>query len=138
MMLGARMMNDVGGVNVFKYCTQVQVFEGNRVDVFFQLADLSVDPPSTGLNPPYRRFCPSGSASLQVTFASIDDAVTVTRNASLAFVGQDTSIWKLTIFPTDKIVGTFAMLLKLVDGGQTLFGSVQAALQVIGLQQSSC
>jgi hypothetical protein len=138
MILSARMMKDVSGVNNFSYTPTAETVQGNQTDVFFQLVDAGVDLPTTGLNPPFRRFCPSSVATLQVTFKSIDNAVTVCRFASPAFLTQDTSVWKLTIFATDNLVGTYTMFLKLTDGSTITLGVCQMALQVLGLRQSVC
>ena len=138
MLLSARMMDDVSGVNNFGYTPTAEMSQGNQTDVYFQLIDASVDLPTTGLNPSGRRYCPSTAATLQVCFKSIDNSVTVQRFAAPAFSTQDLSMWKVTIFATDNLLGTYTMFLRLTDGSMVTLGSVGMALQVQGLRQSVC
>jgi len=138
MLLSARPMTDVQGVNAFAYTPTVEMTQGNSTDVYFQLTDASVDLPTSGANPPGRRFCPSPVATVQIIFKSIDNAVTVKRFAAPAFPTQDLSVWKVTIFPTDNLLGTYVMFIRITDGSTVTLGSVQMALQVQGLRQSAC
>lgn len=138
MQLSARMMDDVSSVNNYSYTPSTELTQGNGSDVFFQLIDAAVNLATSGANPTGRRYCPSTAATLQVTFKSIDNSVTVCRFAALAWPTQDLSMWKITIFPTDNLVGTYTMFLRLTDGSSVLMGSVQMAVQIQGLQQSMC
>ena len=132
------MLKDVSGVNAYTYTPTAEIIQGNQADVFFQLVDASVELPTSGANPSGRRWCPSNAATLLVTFKSIDCSVTVCRAAALAWSTQDTSIWKVTLFATDSLVGTYVAYLKLTDGSVVTLGSIQQALQVKGLKQYSC
>jgi hypothetical protein len=126
MLLTARLLQDVGGVNVFRPADRIAFTEGDPQDVYFQLVDASLD---TDLKPSGRRYAPAAGAVLQVTVISIDSSKQFTRVASQPFP-QDPSIWKLSILSSDKVAGTVSLGFQLTEGGAVRTGRLQPALDV--------
>lgn len=132
MLLSARMLENVSGVNAFARVNEVSFTEGDTPTVYFQLVDLSLDRAEEGFAPAGRRYVPAAGALLQVVLDNIDSARRITRYANQPFA-QDPSIWAVPILPADQIVGTVNMRLTLTEGQRTTKGLVQAALAVHGL-----
>ena len=130
--LGARILRDVANVNVFRVAERGAFTEGDTVNVYFQLMDQSVDLPTEGFNPPYRRFVPAAGATLSVVLESLDMDKKVTRSCTQPF-SQDPSIWMLSVLNTDKIRGTVTMSLVLTQSGVATRGRLQPALDVLPL-----
>lgn len=139
MKLSARMLTDVGGVNIFEPSLDgIKFSPGDAPTLYFQLIDISLDSSREGFSPPGRRYMPATGtpdAALSVTFESIDDDREVTRACSQPFP-EDPSIWSVSILATDNISGTVNMALTLtepVSGGPTTKvtrGLVKNALRV--------
>jgi hypothetical protein len=128
MLLSARMLDQVGSVNIFSYVEQFQFTEGDAFRVYFQLTDAATDRATQGFNPSGRRYMPVSGATLQITLDNIDDAKKVTRAAVQAFPTSDPSIWYLDILSTDAVRGTVNMLLQLTEAGKVLRGRLNNAL----------
>lgn len=125
------MLNGVSSVNDFEAVTQLEFTQGDTVDLYFQLLDLTRDKAIKGFVPAGRRYVPAAGATLSVRLDNINDAIAVTRSASQPFT-QDPSIWKLTVIGTDKIVGTCALVLTLTEGVKVTRGRAEAAVQIQG------
>lgn len=132
MVLSARILNDVNGVNSFDYCNQAEWVAGDTVTLFFQLVDASKDRMEKGFVPAGRRFVPAAGATLSVTLTNIDDAKVVTRNAAQAYSTLDGSIWSVSILSTDTISGTCDLVLSLNEGGRITRGRLVAAAAISG------
>lgn len=129
MVLGARILNDVAGVNSYGYTDSARSTEGNAYDLYIQLVDESVDPASDGFWPSGRRYMPVSGASLQVTVGFIDDAKKIIRACTQPFA-QDPSIWKLSVLSTDHWRGSADLKLKLTEGSVVTYGFVRLALSI--------
>jgi hypothetical protein len=129
MRLGVRFLRDVANVNTFRPTDRHEMFEGDTTYVYFQLVDQSVDRPSEGFSPPFRRYCPASGATLQVTLESIDMAKGLTRSASQPFA-QDPSVWRLQVLATDVVRGTVSLLVKLTEGSEVHSARVPAGIAV--------
>lgn len=139
MLLSARMLNDVGGVNSFDYVQIAQASQGDTVDIYFQLIDASKNQssPNSVWSPTGLRYMPAAGATLQASLRSIDDAKTVTRFCSQPFV-QDPSIWRLSLLASDVLVGTFGLALTLIEGSRQTRGYLAQAIQLQSQNQSFC
>lgn len=126
MLLSARMLVDVGGVNSWEYSQAVEFSEGDAPQVHFQLIDSSLD---RHLVPKGRRYMPASGATLEVTLDNLDDEKKVVRSATQPF-SQDPSIWRIQLLTTDKVRGTTTMRLKLTEGTTVRRGSLPAAILV--------
>lgn len=131
MLLSARPLRDVSGVNSFEVDQVWETTEGNETSLYFQLIDASLDRSSDGFSPSGRRYMPAASSSLSVVIDSLDDAKRITRYASQPYA-QDGSIWKLDILSTDagKVKGTPTLRFKLVEGSKVTYGSLKGALLI--------
>lgn len=129
MQLGLRPLRDVGGVNNFRPGDSWQVEEGDAVSLFMQLVDESLDRGIEGYTPSGRRYMPAAGATLQITFANLDDARVVVRSAVQPFP-LDPSIWRVDILTTDKISGSPTLRIKLTEGGVVTNGSARGMLLV--------
>ena len=49
MLLSARILSDVGGVNIFEVADKAQFTQGDETTVYFQLIDAGLDTPAKGL-----------------------------------------------------------------------------------------
>ena len=128
MSLSARPLKDVCSVNRYRTTDVWQMSVGDTAPLYLQLIDTTLDTSDEGFKPAYRRHAAAVGATLQITFESLDSARTIVRMATLPYPNQDSSIWRITLLPTDKIRGTVQMRLKLVEGSQTLYGTLQPAI----------
>lgn len=129
MLLSARILESVSGVNSFDYVDQGRFTEGDTPTIYLQLIDAAKDRPQDGFVPAGRRYMPIGGATLQVTFVNLDASKQVVRFATQPFP-QDPSIWAVTLLATDAIRGTVSLRLLLSESGKLTKGSLQAALAV--------
>lgn len=124
MLLSARILTDVAGVNAFKYSSVLEFTEGDGPTIYFQLIDLSADKDT---NPPGRRYMPTSGATLECVIHHPDDTKKVTRFATQPF-SQDGSIWALTLLSTDKVRGTVDLLLNLNEGSKITRGAMRSSI----------
>jgi hypothetical protein len=129
MLLSARPLKDVQNVNSFEPDSQLSWTEGDVIDIYFSLVDLSLDHPEQGFNPSGRRYIPSAGATLSVVIENIDDSKKLTRLASQPFAG-DGSIWKLALTASDKCRGTPQMRLTLTEGTKVTRGLLKNSLKI--------
>ena len=130
MLLSARMLSDVGGVNIFEVADKAQFTQGDETTIYFQLIDASLDTPAKGFSPSGRRFMPAAGATLSVVFDNINDAKKITRAATQPFA-LDASIWAVQVFSTDAIApGTVSLTLTLTEGPKVTKGIVLGAVGV--------
>lgn len=129
MRLSATILTGVASVNSFQEQAYFEMTEGDAVEVFLQLRDISVNPLTAGFNPAGRRYVPAVGATLQVEVCDLDDAKKVTRYATQAFPDDDRSIWSFPIMATDVIRGTKSIKLVLTENGTVTRGVVQAAIR---------
>jgi hypothetical protein len=125
MLLAAKILNDVAGVNNFEYDATFRFTEGDTVNLYFQLFDASVQ----GDGAPGRRYMPAVGATVSVVFGSIDDTKRLTKVATQPFT-QDPSIWSVAITATDSIKGTSDLVLKLNEGGKITTGFIRQGISV--------
>jgi hypothetical protein len=129
MLLSARILTNVNGVNDYDYADSAEFVEGDTPSIYFQLVDASRDRALEGFVPAGRRYVPASGATLQVVIDSVDDAKKVTRAASQPFA-NDPSIWRVTVLTTDVIKGTKRLLLTLTEGSAVLRANVPNAIRV--------
>jgi hypothetical protein len=118
-------LDDVSGVNSYRFATEVQTTAGDATDLYFQLFDASKNLTQHGFNPGGLRYCPAALATLQVTFKNIDTSKQFARFASQPFT-QDPSIWKVSVLATDPVSGTVSMKFVLTEGTATKTCSLNA------------
>lgn len=127
MLLSARFLNDVSGVNSFDHVTSIELGAGDPSTVYFQLVDASVHRSEDGYRPAGRRYVPAAGATLQVVLENIDDAKKITRYATQPYA-QDPSIWALSIQASDAIEGTVPLRMTLNESGTIRHVTLRAAL----------
>lgn len=127
MLLSCSFLTQVADVNNYAEVLKVLMTEGDTVDVYLQLRDVSVNPASAGFHPPGRRYVPAAGATLQITVDSIDNARKIVKFGSQPFT-NDSSVWKFTLLPTDKVVGTHPIKLVLTEGGKVTYGVLNNAV----------
>jgi len=129
MLLSARPLKDVNGVNSFEVSTQAEWTQGDTTYFYFQLIDSSLDLSNQGFNPAGRRYVPAAGATLQVIMESVDDAIKVTRYATQPFA-QDGSIWRLQILATDQLVGSPQLRFVLTEGAVVTRGMLKLGVKI--------
>ena len=129
MLLGARMLDQVGNVNQFKVVDSIEFTQGDTATVYIQLVDLTKDKAVEGFVPSGRRYVPAAGATLSIKLDNIDDALALTRTATLPFTG-DSSIWSFSVLATDKIQGTCALSLTLNESGIITRGRIEAVVLI--------
>lgn len=130
MILSARALTSVASANIFTVEDTVQFTEGDGPTIYIQLVDSSVDRYTEGFTPPGRRYCPDPNATLTVSVDAVGKCGKMSRSATLAFKDRDTSIWRIRIYPTDKIVGLVDLNLELTEGGRVTRGVAKGILRV--------
>lgn len=133
MLLSARILYPISTVNNFQPASQFQMTEGDKVDIYFQIIDMSIDRNDQGFVPAGRRYIPATGATLSVLLDNVDDAKQITKTATNPFPG-DTSIWKISINSTDAIMGTVNMKLTLTEGSTVTKGVFWGAIGVTSLE----
>ena len=129
MLLSCRFLNKVADVNTFSYTNQLNFTQGDTPTIYLQIVDASVDLPSEGFNPPYRRYMPQPGATLKVTLDNLNTSKKVVRFATQPFP-LDPSIWSFPILSTDQIVGTVSVLLQLTEGSTVTNGTMIGGIGV--------
>jgi hypothetical protein len=129
MRLSAIFLTDVANVNVFQESEQFQMTEGDAVDIYFQLRDISVQTAYQGYKNPGRRYMPAAGATLVVQIDTMNSAnvASVTKTAIQPFL-QDPSIWKISLLATDPVAGTKRIKLTLTEGAAVTNGIVNSAI----------
>lgn len=127
MLLSARILNNVSGVNAFSSVSVMEFTEGDGPTIYFQLVDLSSDRADQGFNPPGRRYIPASGATLQCVIHHPDDEKKITRYATQPFT-QDGSLWALQLQPTDHVRGSVDLLLTLTEGGRITRGALRSSI----------
>jgi len=132
MLLRARFLNDVQGVNSFTPVESIEATAGSNFNVYFQLVDATQLPPSGGWVPPGLRYCPAATSTLVVKLAAVDQAYALQRFATQPFATLDASIWMVSFFPTDfPNGGTFSWSMTLTEPGPIITnGTSQFCLRV--------
>ncbi len=128
MLLSARILENYVNANTFDYATEACWTEGDAVEVYFQLVDMSKDRGSLGFNPSGRRYMPADGATLVVTVDTLDNAKKLSRDAEA--VDEDGSIWKFTVLATDTIRGTAHLRFALTEGSAVVRGLLDSALSI--------
>lgn len=124
MLLSARILTNVGSVNVYEYADVAEFTEGDAPTIYFQLIDASQD---RTCRPPGRRFMPASGATLQCVVHHIDDAKKITRFATQPYA-SDPSIWKLVLTTADQTRGTADLLLTLTEGSVVTRGRASSCI----------
>lgn len=120
MRYSAKAIVNFQSVNSFDYDDQWTIRSGEPNTLYFQLVDLDQDELRyfTGLN---------GSASINVTFPSIDDTKVITIAAAVN--ANDPSIWAVTLTST-QTPNTGSVLFKITEGANVRSFSVQSMIAV--------
>lgn len=130
MLLSARFLNDVNGVNSFEYTTSIEFNKGTVQTIYFQLIDRSLELAINGFNPAGRRYCPPVGSTLILQMVNVEDSKKIIRPAAMAFT-EDTSIWSVPIFGTDPLDGTVTLGLTLSQpNGVVLTATINAGLRI--------
>ena len=108
MKLSVQVLNDVSGVNSFRYGTEVESTVGDAIELYYQLFDASQNLSRFGFSPSGLRYLPVASSTLQVIFLNINSRKQFSRFASQPFA-NDLSIWKVPVLATDPASGTVSM-----------------------------
>lgn len=126
MLLTAKMLHNVAGVNSFSPTDALRFTEGDNTPLTFILMDATLDDGG-------RRYVPPAGTTLQVTLFNVDDDIQIIRAASQPFSG-DLSMWRLALLTTDIIRGTVTMGLRLTEpdgaGSKVIYGRLENALRV--------
>ena len=134
MNLSARFLSNVANVNSFIYVDRPTFTEGDTSDVYLQLIDKELDTPTFNYYPPYRRFVPIAGSTLIVVLMSLDSTRVVTKAATQPFVG-DSSIWKFSVTPSDRLRGSVNMRIQLNQGGIITNALIQPAINILAKGQ---
>jgi len=126
MLLAARLLNDVNGVNSFDFVTAYEVATGDAFDVYFQFYNAGR---GRGSSPEAPRYMPAAGATVSVTVLNLDSAKQFVRVAAQPFA-QDPSIWRFSILSTDPVTGTVSLKVALTEAGATRTVQLQGALRV--------
>lgn len=134
MNLSTRFLSNVANVNSFIYVDRPTFTEGDTSDVYLQLIDKELDTPAFNYYPPYRRFVPIAGSTLIVVLMSLDSTRVVTKAATQPFVG-DSSIWKFSVTPSDRLRGSVNMRIQLNQGGIITNALIQPAINILAKGQ---
>lgn len=137
MLLSARMLNDVSGVNSFVQVSEASWYEGDASTLYFQLVDKSLDTDMQGFTPAGRRYMPEALSTLTVQIQNIDTNKVYTRTATQPY-SQDPSIWSISILATDAIHGSPQLLLTLTEPSRTISGIVRNAVKIYSTSNVGC
>ena len=118
MKLSIRPLTDVCGVNDFIYATRIEATKGDSFDFYFQLVDLEKNLGQHGYSPCGLRLIPGDGSLLTVNVWNTDKAKRFARQATNPFA-QDTSIFKITLLPTDPLDCSIEMEIVLLDATTT-------------------
>jgi hypothetical protein len=129
MLLSARPLVDLNGINSWEPSTQWLMTEGDSTTLAMQLIDASLDRPDQGFMPSGRRYIPDANATLVVMIENIDDQKKIQRIATQPYP-QDGSLWTVTILPTDPIRGSPQVRLTLTEGSKVTRGLLRCVLKV--------
>lgn len=119
MLLSAKILKNIFGVNAFSYGTGWTIRADEPNSLYFQL----VDKDQADL-----RYMPAALATLNVTFPALpgDSAIVVAATQPFA---QDSSIWKVDLTNL-QVPGSGAVVFALTEGATTRTFSVQNAISV--------
>lgn len=131
MVLSSKILKNVDGLNSWQHADSWTLGrdgeQGEPATLYFQLVDQDRES---------IRYIPSNTATLQVTFPSLNDDLILTKTAQIAFV-DDRSIWKVDILATDLPNGGVVRF-ALTDGGVTRRWSVTGALKINKVNAGGC
>jgi hypothetical protein len=119
MLLTARILDNVAGVNSYIPVQSIEFTEGDGPALYVQLVDATKQRSSEGFNPPGQRYMPAAGSTLSVLFDNLNDALKVTKVATQPFP-LDPSIWKVQLAPTDAVRGTCSLRLTLTEPGPVI------------------
>lgn len=112
-----KILDDVNGVNFFEVASEYTADLGNMFTLYFQLFSSRQNSDGSEW---LTRYMPQGTVNyVQVDFDNINNDCVINRVATNPFP-QDTSIWAITILPTDQIP----------------FGSMRVAVYEDGVQKN--
>lgn len=107
-----KLLDSVTSYNSFCEIKTLEVVNGNQTDLYFRIIQKNSGSCEDCNN---TRFLPSSSATLQLIFENLDEALQITRYATMVYPNDDRSIFKVTLLNTDKISGSVKAIL--TDGG---------------------
>lgn len=137
MLLSARPLINVSGVNDFEISDTVSFTQGDALYVYFQLIDQNKDRTIQGFKPSGRRYVPASGSTLSVVIPSVDSTRIITKTATNPY-SSDTSIWRIQITASDALVGTYSLKLTLTEGATVTYGTVNNMLSVSPQNSSYC
>lgn len=130
MLLSARILQNVSGVNDWEHADQLKFTEGDTLYVHFQLIDSNKDRQNQGFKPSGKRYIPATGATLQATIQNVNSAKTLVKTAVQPYSG-DLSIWRIQLTSSDALSsGTFSVNLSLTESGVVTRGVIKNALSV--------
>jgi hypothetical protein len=97
----------VNSVNQFSFVPQFEIWEGDSVDLYLQLSDVSVEP---YLVPTGRRWIAPDTSTLTVSIVYINSDTNADIAATQPF-DTDPSIWKISLTAVQAIAGTHGLKL---------------------------
>lgn len=120
MLLSAKLLNNVSGVNSFTVSEQTHLTEGDTPIFYLRLVDK---------NSTLERYVPEDGATLSVIIKSVNDIKTYTKIATNPFP-NDTSIWAFQMLSTEPLKGSVSLQLILTEGTVVTRGAVKDALLI--------
>lgn len=117
MRYGFILLDNFNNVNSFDKTENLNIINGNLTTIYFRLVTIRGN--SGDIDHDTLRFIPPTGTQAYVTFASIDDAATITdRPAAQPFLSQDASIFTVTL-AADESIAQNSMTVKFNDGVNT-------------------
>lgn len=101
-------LDSVTSYNSFCEIKTLEVVNGNQTDLYFRIIQKNSTSCEDCDN---LRFLPSSAATLQIMFENLDEALQITRYATMVYPNDDRSIFKVTLLSTDKISGAIKAIL---------------------------
>lgn len=103
-----KFLENVSNYNNFYEVDTFEHVNGNQQDIYLRLISKFS---GNQCNSNSLRYVPSSIATMQVRFDSLDKAAVVIRFATMSFLADDRSIWKVTLLPGDVISGSVSVVL---------------------------
>ena len=103
-----KFLENVSNYNNFYEVDTFEHVNGNQQDIYLRLISKFS---GNQCNSNSLRYVPSSIATMQVRFDSLDQAAVVIRFATMSFLADDRSIWKVTLLPGDVISGSVSVVL---------------------------
>jgi hypothetical protein len=129
MVLSLRPLSGFASINTFTFNDAFFFSQGDTPTLYFQLVDTSVNSAYAGYNPTGLAYHPPPTAILSITITSINQALSITRYATLVSA-NDTSIWSMALMPSDTLAGNMSVKMVLMDGSTVINGYAGNVIRV--------